>query len=133
MKDSLFDLFKSKGFWIVIVIGSILGALTSLSIGIFVKKPPILGYGYICPKNTDFKHSLPIIVNPEDSVGFYDYSNLMSGNSNRARFKGVILPIGGQVAITAVDSMKRMTKVLSLDGDQSGWVFSEDLQNEACK
>ncbi|MGB0977887.1 MAG: hypothetical protein ACPGVV_00755, partial [Croceimicrobium sp.] len=130
---SLFDLFKSKGFWIVILIGSILGALISLSIGFFDKKPPILGYGYICPKNTDFKLSLPIIINPEDSVGFYDYTNLMSGNSNRARFKGVILPIGGQVAITAVDSMKRMTKVLSLDGDQSGWVFSEDLQNEACK
>ena len=132
MDDTLFGMFKSSGFWKIIIIGSFIGAAISLLISALEKDPVIIGYSYICPENKNFKRAIPIIRNIEDSVGNYDYQNLMIGSSNRARFDGFVLSIGKRVPLLVNDTSSKMTKVYDTQNEEEGWVRTKDLKTEPC-
>ncbi|WP_421750307.1 hypothetical protein [Croceimicrobium sp.] len=126
------DLFLSKGFWIAILTFSILGAIASLLITAFKEEPVIKDYGYLCPQNPDFKKVVPAITNPNDSVALYDFERLMSSLSDRARFNGLLIPIGSKVGLLDHDSSKALIKIIRLDNGKTAWLREIDIQSKAC-
>lgn len=127
------ELFLSKGFWISILIFSILGAIASLLITAFEEEPVIKDYGYLCPQNPDFKKVIPAITNPEDSVALYDFQRLMSGASERARFEGILIPIGSKVGLLNNDMDKSLVEIIQLGSKETAWLRRIDIQVKACQ
>lgn len=127
------DLFLSKVFWITILTFSILGAITSLLITAFEEEPVIKDYGYLCPQNPDFKKVVPAITNPEDSIALHDFQRLMSSASDRARFEGILIPIGSKVGLLKNDMDKDLVEIIQIGSKETAWLRRIDIQAIACQ
>lgn len=131
------EIFKSKGFWVTILVGSFIGAFIALVMPSESDQYEITEFGYLCPPDV-FRNGMPAIINPEDSVGLYDFRNLMDGKSNRARFKGLIVKRNWRVGLIKEDRDQGLIQVL-VDPKGGGnlvkacWVLSNHFKERPCE
>lgn len=132
----MIGILKSRGFWMIILVGSIASAIVAIALPNEKDKYLVREYGYVCPP-ASFKRGMPAIINPNDSVGLSDFHRLIAGESDRARFDGIIVKRDWKVGIIQEDFERGLIQVLvdpkgGGDFSKPCWIMNEHLSEKPC-
>jgi hypothetical protein len=132
----MIEILRSKGFWMTILVGSFIGAITGILLPNEIDKYQISEYGYVCPPGS-FKNGMPAITKPSDSLGLSDFRRIFLGKSNKARFEGIIVKRNWKVGVIHEDIERGLIQVL-VDSKGSGdftepcWIMSDHFSKKPC-
>ena len=135
----MLEILSSKYFWIIVLVGGLIGAVLALVIPTDYDRFEKSEMGFICPPS-EFKYRVPCLEIINDSADIKDYLRLVNGLTDSAAFPGTAVEIGKEVGVYSSLGKYGISQIIVInDNSKFGnrsiykcWVTDAFLSQKPC-
>ena len=135
----MLEILSNKYFWIIALVGGIIGAVLALVIPTDYDRFEESELGFICPPS-EFKYRVPCLEIINDSADIKGYLRLVNGLTDSATFPGTTVEIGKEVGIYSRLNKHEISQIIVKNGNTKFgeraiykcWVSNKFLQHHPC-